>query len=134
MSERYVVTGAGGCIGAWVIRRLLDEGSEVVALDLAGASRHRLRQLDADGVEHRDCDVTDRAQVVAAVAGATRVIHLAGLQIPFCRANPSLGAAVNVVGTVNVFEAGKESRPIPRAGGVASRLGAFARGDDRPQP
>jgi nucleoside-diphosphate-sugar epimerase len=108
MSERYVVTGAGGCIGAWVIRRLLDEGEEVIALDLGGASRHRLRQLDADGVQHRDCDVTDRAQVVAGLAGATRVIHLAGLQIPFCRANPSLGAAVNVVGTLIMAMSSKQ--------------------------
>jgi nucleoside-diphosphate-sugar epimerase len=134
MSERYVVTGAGGCIGAWVIRRLLDEGSDVVALDLAGASRHRLRQLDADGVEHRDCDVTDRAQVVAAVAGATRVIHLAGLQIPFCRANPSLGAAVNVVGTVNVFEAVKESGTIRGPVVFASSVAAFAGDDDGTEP
>jgi UDP-glucuronate 4-epimerase len=134
MSERYVVTGAGGCIGAWVIRRLLDEGEEVVALDLAGASRHRLRQLDADGVEHRDCDVTDRAQVVAAVAGATRVIHLAGLQIPFCRANPSLGAAVNVVGTVNVFEAVKESGTIRGPVVFASSVAAFAGDDDGTEP
>ena len=80
--------------------------------------RHRLRQLDADGVEHVDCDVTDRAAVVAALAGATRVIHLAGLQIPFCRADPSRGAAVNVVGTVNVFEAVKESAHDPRPGRV----------------
>ena len=71
MSERYVVTGAGGCIGAWVVRRLLDEGEDVVALDVAGASRHRLRQLDADGVTSAICDVTDRAAVVAAVDGAT---------------------------------------------------------------
>ena len=69
MSERYVVTGAGGCIGAWVVRRLLDEGEDVVALDIAGASRHRLRQLDADGVTSAICDVTDRAAVVAAVDG-----------------------------------------------------------------
>ena len=35
----------------------------------------------------------------------THVIHLAALQVPFCRADPPLGARVNVVGTVNVFEA-----------------------------
>jgi nucleoside-diphosphate-sugar epimerase len=35
----------------------------------------------------------------------TNVIHLAALQVPFCRADPSLGARVNVVGTVNVLEA-----------------------------
>ncbi len=134
MSERYVVTGAGGCIGAWVVRRLLDEGEEIVALDLAGASRHRLRQLDADGVTSGDCDVTDRAAVVAALAGATRVIHLAGLQIPFCRANPSLGAAVNVVGTVNVFEAAKESGTVKGPVVFASSVAAFAGDDDGTEP
>ena len=35
----------------------------------------------------------------------TNVIHLAALQVPFCRADPPRGALVNVVGTVNVFEA-----------------------------
>jgi len=37
----------------------------------------------------------------------THVIHLAALQIPACKANPRLGAAVNVLGTINVFEAAK---------------------------
>ena len=45
--------------------------------------------------------------------GITHVIHLAGLQLPFCAADPPLGAMVNVVGTVNVFEA------IRAAGGHA---------------
>ena len=38
------------------------------------------------------------------------MIHLAALQVPFCRADPPLGARVNVLGTVNVFEAAK-ARP-----------------------
>ena len=42
--------------------------------------------------------------------GVTGVIHLAALQIPFCRADPIRGALVNVVGTVNVLEAVKERR------------------------
>ena len=40
----------------------------------------------------------------------THLIHLAALQIPFCRENPALGAAVNVLGTVNAFEAVKTRR------------------------
>lgn len=36
------------------------------------------------------------------------IIHLAGLQIPFCRAHPILGAKVNVMGTLTVFECVKE--------------------------
>ena len=35
----------------------------------------------------------------------THVIHLAALQVPFVRADPPLGARVDVLGTVNVFEA-----------------------------
>src|SRR5262245_66433265 len=35
------------------------------------------------------------------------VIHLAALQVPFCKADPVAGARVNVVGTVNVFEAAR---------------------------
>jgi nucleoside-diphosphate-sugar epimerase len=37
----------------------------------------------------------------------THVVHLAALQVPFCKADPVLGAQVNVSGTVNVFEAAK---------------------------
>ena len=33
------------------------------------------------------------------------IIHLAALQVPFCAADPIKGAKVNVVGTVNIFEA-----------------------------
>ena len=39
--------------------------------------------------------------------GATHLLHLAGLQTPTCRANPILGAKVNVLGTLAVFEAVK---------------------------
>jgi nucleoside-diphosphate-sugar epimerase len=35
------------------------------------------------------------------------VIHLAGLQVPSCQADPAAGALVNVVGTLNVFEAAR---------------------------
>ena len=45
------------------------------------------------------------ATLVAAAPDA--IIHLAGLQVPTCRANPVLGARVNVIGTLNVFEAAK---------------------------
>ena len=39
--ERFLVTGALGCIGAWTLRALVREGVPAVALD-RGGSRHRL--------------------------------------------------------------------------------------------
>ena len=60
----------------------------------------------------------------------THVIHLAALQVPFCRADPPLGARVNVVGTVNVFEA--VARRADRMGPVvyASSVAAYDALDD----
>lgn len=50
---------------------------------------------------------TEYTKKVITEAKPTAIIHLAGLQIPTCRANPILGAQVNVIGTLNVFEAAK---------------------------
>lgn len=112
MSEKYLVTGALGCIGAWVLKHLVERGEAVIAGDLSTEpSRPRLIMSDAQigQVDWRILDITDKAAVQKLVeeAGVTRIIHLAGLQIPFCRANPSLGAAVNVTGTINIFEAAR---------------------------
>ncbi len=110
--ERYFVTGALGCIGAWVTRNLLRSGAPVSVFDL-GTDRKRLELiLDPDEIARIDFiqgDVTDTAAVEDALraSGARRIIHLAALQVPFCRANPPLGAGVNVIGTINVFEAAK---------------------------
>jgi UDP-glucuronate 4-epimerase len=117
-TERFLVTGAAGCIGAWAVRALLDDGVPVVASDL-GEDLRRLR-LASGGepgarFEFVTLDVTRLDDLVATVEEQeiTNIVHLAGLQLPFCAANPSLGALVNVVGTVNVFEAVKRSgRPI----------------------
>jgi nucleoside-diphosphate-sugar epimerase len=51
-------------------------------------------------------------------------VHLAALQVPFCKADPTLGARVNVVGTVNVFEAvaagGGQVRGLAYASSIAA--------------
>jgi UDP-glucuronate 4-epimerase len=110
--ERFLVTGALGCIGAWTVRALVRDGVPVVAFDL-GSDPRRLRLIMTDGelaaVTFVRGDITDLASVGAALDtnAITNVIHLAALQVPFCRADPPLGALVNVVGTVNVFEAVK---------------------------
>lgn len=112
--ERFLVTGALGCIGAWVVRNLVRAGISTTVLDLAGEPR-RMRLImsgeEIDRVRFITGDITDLATVERALAeaGVTRVIHLAGLQVPFCQADPPLGARVNVVGTVNVFEAARRA-------------------------
>ncbi len=107
-NERFLVTGAMGCIGAWVVRQLVREGGETAVFDLSTDPK-RMRLLMNDDelakVQFIQGDITDLDAVHGAVQGATHVIHLAGLQVPFCKADPSTGAAVNVVGTANVLQA-----------------------------
>ena len=109
-AERYLVTGSSGCIGAWVVREQLADHAHVVAYDLATDS-HRmsmiLDDIDITALVRVQADITDldRLERTLDEHGITRVVHLAALQVPFCRANPPGGASVNVVGTANVFEA-----------------------------
>jgi nucleoside-diphosphate-sugar epimerase len=112
--ERFLLTGAMGCIGAWVVRTLVREGVPVTVFDVA-SNPHRLKLImspeEFENVRFINGDITDLTAIEGALkdSGATHVIHLAALQVPFCRANPPLGAAVNVVGTVNMFEAVKRA-------------------------
>jgi len=110
MSQTWFLTGALGCIGAWVTKQVLDRGDTPVVFDLSDDAR-RLRDLvdedTASRVRFVRGDITDLEAVTTAMEGATRVVHLAGLQVPFCKADPPKGASVNVLGTLHVFEAAK---------------------------
>lgn len=135
--ETALVTGALGCIGAWVARAFLDDGTAVVGYDLRVDDPHRLRLVlgaRAGDVVLEQGDVSDveRLGAVMDAHEVTRVVHLAGLQVPFCRADPPLGARVNVEGTVAVFEAVKTRRD--RVPGVCLASSAAVYGPDDPSP
>ncbi len=108
--HRTLVTGALGCLGAWTLKALLDLGEEPVGFDL-GSDDARLRLVLSEDQRARvtlvEGDVTDAAAVGSALDEyeITNVVHLAALQVPFCRADPERGARVNVHGTVVVLEA-----------------------------
>ena len=98
---RVLITGGYGFIGAWIIRNLLADGHTVFVYDLKEDNR-RLRQIlpesEVRKVAFVQGDVTNLDALTAALKSnaITHVIHLAGLQVPTCRANPMLGATVNV--------------------------------------
>lgn len=134
MPDRFLVTGALGCVGAWTVRALVDEGVPVVAYDL-GADPHRLRLIMTPDELKRVTFLTEDITNLAALERAldqhevTHVIHLAALQIPFCRDDPVTGARVNVVGTTSVFEAVKRRRDRIRGVAYASSVAIYGPAD-----
>ena len=109
----------------------------MIAYDL-GRDHRRLEQImtpdELAEVQFVTGDITDLPGLEATLdeGEITNVIHLAALQVPFCRADPPRGALVNVVGTVNVFEAVK--RRLDRMAPVVytSSMGVYASDDTDP--
>ncbi|WP_170480818.1 NAD-dependent epimerase/dehydratase family protein [Ruegeria arenilitoris] len=104
-----LVTGAGGCIGSWVVAILANSGAKVVAFDLREDRRRLSLLIDDEAAscvtwEVGDISNQDQLYEICGRHNVTAVIHLAGLMIPFCKADPALGARVNVEGTINVLE------------------------------
>jgi UDP-glucuronate 4-epimerase len=137
LSERVLVTGALGCVGAWAVKAVLEDGDEPVGYDLGDAT-HRLDLILSPGEREQltlvHGDITDLDSLARTLdeQAITRVVHLAALQVPVCRADPVLGARVNVVGTVNVFEAVKQR--LDRIPGVAFASSAAVYGPSDPSP
>src|SRR5436305_14476535 len=114
MPEKYFITGAQGCIGSWIVKALAEHGDAPVVFDRSDDRRRLeaiMRQQDLDRVRFVSGDITDVSAVRSALeaSGARRIIHLAGLQVPTCKADPVAGAFVNVIGTLNVFESAKSA-------------------------
>ncbi len=106
---RVLMTGGYGCIGSWVAKQLVEAGQEVWIYDLKEDS-HRLDLILEPGQESAihfvagDVSDVDALRLAVERLRASHILHLAGLQTPTCRANPLLGAKVNVLGTLAVFE------------------------------
>src|SRR5262245_29164420 len=102
---KFLVTGGTGFIGWRVVRNLLQRRIPVVVgeLNVDAAVAAKL-----PGAEFVSLDVGDTASVQAAFQkhpDLTHAIHLAYLMSAEVEANPHLGASVNVLGMINLFEA-----------------------------
>ncbi|MEZ4563046.1 MAG: NAD(P)-dependent oxidoreductase [Thermomicrobiales bacterium] len=130
MTERFLITGAMGCIGSWAVKRLVDEGVPVTTFDLPG-DPYRMRIIMSDDeiakVNFQTGDVTDEQRVAEVMQEneITHVLHLAALQVPFVRANPVLGAKVNVVGSAILFETVRKLRDQVAGLAYASSIAVY---------
>ncbi|MDF1790940.1 MAG: NAD(P)-dependent oxidoreductase [Thalassobaculaceae bacterium] len=124
-----LITGGGGFLGAWIIRRLTARGIDIRVFDRR-EDRSIVRAIAGDvaeDIDWRTGDVASADDVARAAAGCEFAIHLAALLTPACAENPILGAQVNLIGTLNVFEAAKSGGM--RGVAYASSAGVFGPDD-----
>lgn len=129
-NRRFLITGAKGFIGAWIVKNLVERGDRPWVLDV-DREKHRLDALLSEeqmaNVSFVLGDVTQFEQLDRAVAdnGITHLIHLAAVQVPTCAANPLLGAQINVFGTLNVFEVARRRPDLVKRVVYASSAAVF---------
>jgi UDP-glucose 4-epimerase len=79
MARRVVVTGGGGFIGAYLVKRLVHDGWDVVVVDsMVRGDASRFAEVASD-VELFTCDVRDQEALEKAFKGAEVVMHLAAI-------------------------------------------------------
>jgi len=108
---RTVVAGGAGFIGCHLVKRLLDEGREVLVVDnFSRGSLENLRDVGAGSVKWVRADLRDYGQALAAIEGAETVYHLAavvgGVEYLHGSETAELRALQdNLVIDVNIFKA-----------------------------
>ncbi|MCU1758594.1 SDR family NAD(P)-dependent oxidoreductase [Pseudomonas sp. 14P_8.1_Bac3] len=116
-----LVTGAAGFIGYHTVKRLCEQGLEVVGIDnlndyYSVQLKHaRLKQLnDCAGFHFQTLDIVDKPALMALFEAHafTQVIHLAAQAgVRYSLDNPDVYGQSNLTGFLNVLEACRHHRP-----------------------
>lgn len=107
---RVLLTGGNGFIGSWVAKRLHARGVDlrIFATRQDRSALTAVMGSAADGLPWLVGDVGNISDVRAAAKGCDAIIHIAALLGPASAADPLRCLAVNLGGTLNMFEVAKE--------------------------
>jgi len=101
-AERFLVTGAFGCVGAWTVRELIREGTPVVGFDLGTNNRRLAQILEPDELERATLvtgDITDLAAIERVIDehGIMNSFSSAAERLFGCLAADAIGQNVNTL-------------------------------------
>ena len=108
---RVAVTGGAGYIGSALVKRLVEDGNQVVSVDsLLNGDYSSLKALGlGDKAVLHVGDIRDGNKVEEIYGGSDVIAHLAALPgLAKCRENPEEATSINVYGTHQVLEAARK--------------------------
>ncbi|WP_275572223.1 NAD-dependent epimerase/dehydratase family protein [Mycolicibacterium vanbaalenii] len=110
MGTRAVVTGGGGFIGAYLVKRLVNDGWDVTVVDtMVRGDATRLSSVASD-VRLISCDVRDEEALRRGFEGAEVVMHLAAINgTENFYKRPELVLDVGLRGALAVVNAGRSA-------------------------
>ncbi|UUO02935.1 NAD-dependent epimerase/dehydratase family protein [Mycolicibacterium novocastrense] len=105
-----MVTGGGGFIGSYLVRRLLHDGWSVTVVDTMVRGEERRLAAVINDVQLVSCDVRDEGALRGAFNGADVVFHLAAVNgTENFYKQPELVLDVGIRGAIAVMNAGRDA-------------------------
>ncbi|MBK8944268.1 MAG: SDR family oxidoreductase [Ignavibacteriae bacterium] len=109
-TSTFLVTGGAGFIGSNLTKKLLELGHNVKVIDNFSTGKRINLEKIKDDIELIEGDIRSYHTVMKAVEGADYILHQAALpSVPRSINDPITSNEVNVLGTLNILEAAKES-------------------------
>ncbi len=106
--SKVAVTGGAGFIGSNLVKRLVEDGFEVVVVD--DLSTGLLTNVDQKKTDFQQISITDPQMLLAALNDCSTIFHLAARgSVPRSIKNPVATHEVNATGTFNVLEVARKT-------------------------
>ena len=107
---KVVIYGGSGFIGAWITKLLLANNFQITIFDkkINEDLLNRIIGKNVEKIHFVEGDILEYETVLKTAKDQSVLINLVGLMTPDCSNNPRLGNQVNVIGSINVFEAALE--------------------------
>lgn len=105
---KVIVTGGAGFIGSHLTDALIEQGHDVLVIDNLSTGKRENINKKAKFIE---ADICDLEAIKPYFQGVDFVFHLAALpRVLISVENPILTSNINIIGTINVFEASRKAK------------------------
>lgn len=106
---RVIIFGGMGFLGCWLVKKLHQKGIKLKVFDkkINRELYEKINKRSFNNLDYVKGDIRNFKKVLETIRSGDILINLAGLMTPECSKNPTLGNSVNVIGSINLFEAAK---------------------------